>query len=170
MIDLLMASFILFVSSSMFYLFSKRGIIDGFIFKKIPDNSYYDERPEDFMYGKEAIFQGIGYIAAGCLGGIPTILTLIDKDFIDIFKKLEITTLSVLIIIVLTLLFLTIGIVMIWRFIRDGFIKQKIIGVGGNQKYIYGNHAKIIGILGIASSSMLIYTAFIYVEFLIKIW
>ena len=156
MIDFLITLFFIPFGSIFTYFLIKRGIVDGFIHKKIPKGLGQKE-PEDFIYGEKAKGQGGGYIITS-LGGYfmsAVMITEITKEL----SKLQVTPLLLFIVSLSFIAFLVSGTIVAKNAIINGFIKQKHKGV--QDEYLYGKHAKIVGALGIVLSLFLLVPAYI---------
>ena len=163
------------IESTIGYFLIKRGIVDGFIHKKIPkfgrvhvidkDFPELELKDDDFIYGEKAKGQGGGYIIVGILLlFIPSIIMI--NEITKELSKLQLTSLLLFIVSLSFIAFLVSGTIVAKNAIINGFIKQKHKGV--QDEYLYGKHAKIVGALGIVLSLFLLVPAYILGSYLLK--
>ena len=160
--DFLITLFFIVLGSVGGYFIAKRGIVDGFIHKKIPKYGLAHHKPEDFIYGEKAKGQGGSYIIAGLASCIMPIIMI--NEITKELSKLQLTPLLLFIVSLSFIAFLVSGTIVAKNAIINGFIKQKHKGV--QDEYLYGKHAKIVGALGIVLSLFLLVPAYILGSYL----
>ncbi len=169
--DFLITLFFIPFGSVGAYFIAKRGIVDGFIHKKLPKHVAHiidkrfpklESKPEDFIYGEKAKGDGLIYIIAGVWGF--TMMAILINEITKELSKLQLTPLLLFIVSLSFIAFLVSGTIVAKNAIINGFIKQKHKGV--QDEYLYGKHAKIVGALGIVLSLFLLVPAYILGSYL----